>query len=122
MNDITLKLSTPSRTIRNDKVYRVTLPSVRSNLTVIKDRAPTSIFFQNGVASVLDSNGNATDRYFLMAGVADIKDNFCNVSSEMVIPFKDITLAQAKEKGETAPSESLKDFYNMIQMTLSNLK
>ena len=98
------------------------LPSVRGNLTILKDRAPTSIFFQSGVVTVLDNNDKYTDRYFVMSGVADIKDNFCNISSELVIPFENITLAQAKEKEEAAPSESLKSFYNMIQITLGNLK
>lgn len=118
---ITLKISTPSKIFLNEDVYRVVIPAAHGNLTVIKGRAPTSILFFRGLILVLDRNDNFVERYFTKEGVADIKDDICHISTEDIIPFSQITLAQAKEKLADSHHEDSINFYRMVVNVLSNL-
>lgn len=120
-DNITLKISTPSQIFRNEEVYRVVIPAAHGNLTIIKGRAPTSIFFNRGLIRVLDRNDKYIEQYFTKEGIADINEDICHISTEDIIPFKQITLQQAKEKLESSHHEDSIKFYQMVINVLSNL-
>ena len=119
-DSITLKISTPSAIFRNEEVYRVVIPAAHGNLTILKGRAPTSIFFNRGLILVLDRNDKYIEKYFTKEGVADIKDNICHISTEDIIPFNEITLQQAQEKLASSKHQDSIKFYRMVINVLSN--
>ena len=55
MADISLKIFTPERTALNKKVYRVVLPYGKTNLTLIDERAPTSLLLNKCILQILDT-------------------------------------------------------------------
>ena len=110
--NVTLKIWTPERTAMNRKVYRVVLPYGQTNLTVIEDRAPTSLVIKAGVMQILDENDNIKDWYFIDSGVADIAGNVCKISTRHLLEHTQIDAAQAAELQAAEPENA--EFYGMI--------
>lgn len=110
--NVTLKIWTPERTAMNRKVYRVVLPYGTTNLTVIEDRAPTSLVIHAGVMQILDENEQIKDWYFIDSGVADIADNVCQISTRHLIEHSHITADEALKLKEQEPENA--NFYETI--------
>lgn len=53
VQNVTLKIFTPEKTVYDKKVYRVVLPYSNTNLTVLEDRAPTSLVLHAGLMQIL---------------------------------------------------------------------
>ena len=115
--NVTLKIWTPERTAMNRKVYRVVLPYSDKNLTVIEDRAPTSLVINAGVMQILDEQDNVKDWYFVDSGVADIADNICQISTRHLIEHSHITAEKALQLKEQEPENAV--FYDMIHHYLT---
>ena len=110
--NVTLKIWTPERTVMNKKVYRVVLPYGTKNLTVIEDRAPTSLVISAGVLQILDEQDNVVARYFIDNGVADIADNVCKISTRHFVEYSHIDADKAAQLKESEPENAV--FYDMI--------
>ena len=116
--NVTLKIWTPEKTVMNKKVYRVVLPYGDKNLTVIEDRAPTSLVIAPGVMQILDESNQVTAWYFIDSGVADIADNVCKISTRHFIEHSHIGATKAQELKEQEPENAA--FYDMIVHYLEN--
>lgn len=110
--EISLKIFTPEKTALNKKVYRVVLPYGNTNLTIIKDRAPTSLVLHAGVVQILTEDEKAGDIYFIDGGVVDVADNVCKISVRHIIHDSKISVERAKELQEIEPQNA--EFYQMI--------
>ena len=110
--NITLKVFVPEKTALEQKVYRVVLPYGNVNLTVIDERAPTSLVLYKGVMQILDENENVESEYFIDGGVVDIAQELCKISTRRLIKKEDITIAEALQKVENEPHNA--EFYQMI--------
>ena len=116
--NVTLKIWTPERTVMNKKVYRVVLPYGKTNLTVLEDRAPTSLVISAGVLQILDESDRVTAWYFIDNGVADIADNVCKISTRHFMEHSQIDAAKAQELKMQEPENAV--FYDMIIHYLEN--
>ena len=114
--NITLQIWTPERTAFNQKVYRVVLPTGKTTLTVIEDRAPTSMMIYAGVMQILNPDDSIKDWYFIDKGVADIAQNVCRISTAHLLHHSQITIDKALELKEKEPENAV--FYNMIALHL----
>ena len=114
--NITLQIWTPERTAFNQKVYRVVLPTGKTTLTVIEDRAPTSMMIYAGVMQILNPDDSIKDWYFIDKGVADIAQNVCRISTAHLLHHSRITVDKALELKEKEPENAV--FYNMIVLYL----
>ena len=110
--NLILKIFTPQKNVLNRKVYRVVLPYGKVNLTLIKDRAPTSLILQAGAVQILDKNDQVQEVYFIDGGVADIADNVCNLSVTKFLSGKDINRDFAEAESAKDTEESY--FYKAI--------
>ncbi len=109
---ISLKIYTPEKLAFDKDVYRVVLPDGRLNLTVIEDRAPTSLILEAGVLQILDEAENPVERFFIDTGVVDIAQNTCTISTLHFIKTDKI---DEKKAQELATSElQATNFYQMI--------
>ena len=115
--NLTLKIYTPEKTAFNRKVYRVVLPYGTTNLTVIEDRAPTSLVINAGVMQILDESDRVKDWYFIDSGVADIADNICQISTRHLLEHSQITADRALELKEQEPENAV--FYDAIHHYLT---
>lgn len=110
--NITLKIWTPERTAFNQKVYRVVLPTGATTLTVIEDRAPTSMMIYAGVMQILNPDDSVKDWYFIDKGIADIAQNVCQISTAHLLHHSQITADKALELKEKEPENTV--FYQTI--------
>lgn len=110
--DISLKIYTPEKLAVDKSVYRVVLPDGGQNLTVIKDRAPTSLALIAGVLKILDEHDNVVEAYFVDNGVADIALNECKISTLHLIALDKISESVARSKMESEPESA--GYYGMI--------
>ena len=117
---IGLKIYTPEKLAFDKNVYRAVLPDGRLNLTVIEDRAPTSLILEAGVLQILDESDNIVERFFVDTGVVDIAQNECTISTlhliktDKISPEKALQLAQNESQAEK--------FYQMIIKYFENFK
>lgn len=109
---IILKVYTPEKLAINKEVYRVVLPDGRQNLTVIADRAPTSLIIEAGILQILDKNDKVAEWYFIDTGIADIAKNECKISTlHLSVPSK--MSKESAQELQTKDPENAK-YYAMI--------
>jgi len=87
---VKLKIVLPHKTVFEQAVERVVIPAVKGNLTVLSDRAPTTMLLENGMLSVLDTSGKATKRYFIQGGVADVAGGECKVMTPKALDVNEV--------------------------------
>lgn len=110
--NVTLTIFTPEKTALNRKVYRVVLPYGNTNLTILEDRAPTSLVLHAGLLQILREDNSVEKAYFIDKGVADIADNECRISTNHLISCDNISLEEATELASNEPQNT--EFYEMI--------
>lgn len=110
--DISLKIFTPEKTALNKKVHRVVLPYGRTNLTLIDERAPTSLLLNKGVLQILDNDNHVVSTYFIDGGVVDVADNICKISTLHLLAETAITAEKAAVIKENEPQNA--EYYQMI--------
>ena len=115
---LTLKIYTPEKTALNTKAYRVQLPYGKINLTVLQDRAPTSLVIHAGVLQILEPDDSIKAWYFIDSGVADIAQDTCQISTRHLIEHSHIDTEKALQLAESEPENAV--FYNMIANYLQN--
>lgn len=114
MTDITLNLSRPYMNYNPVMADKIVLPAEKGNLTILADRAPTSLLLKSGVIKLLDHDNKLIHHYFISAGVADVAKDICNVSAEIIDSYEDISIESAKLNRDNAKTESQRDYYQMI--------
>ena len=112
MSDISLKIFTPEKTALNKKVYRVVLPYGKTNLTLIDERAPTSLLLNKGILQILDLDNQPSVIYFIDGGVVDVANNVCKISTLHLIAESAITAEKAEVLKENEPQNA--EYYQMI--------
>jgi len=111
-DDISLKIFTPEKTALNKKVHRVVLPMKKTNLTLIAERAPTSLLLVEGVLQILDENDDIAASYFIDGGIADAAENICKISTPKFLAVSAISKEKALELKQKEPQNAA--FYEMI--------
>ena len=109
---ITLKIWTPEKLAFDQKVYRVVLPTGKNTLTVIENRAPTSLVISAGVLQLLNPDDSVKDWYFVDRGIADIANNECKISTLHLIHHAQIDISGALEMKGKEPENAA--FYQKI--------
>ena len=110
--NVTLKIFTPEKTALERRVYRVVLPYGNTNLTVLEDRAPTSLVLHAGMLQILREDDSVEDIYFIDSGVEDIAENVCQISTSHLIHHNKISVEEARELAGQEPQNA--KFYSEI--------
>ena len=115
---ITLKIFTPEKEFLTRKVYRVVLPYGNTGLTIIEDRAPTSLVLHDGAMHILNEDDSIADTYFLDDGVVDVAENVCKISARHIIHKSKVNLERARELLNDEPQNA--SYYEAIINYLEN--
>ena len=97
-----------------EKADKIVLPAEKGPLTVISGRAPTSLMLRRGVIRLLDKDNQPLKHYFIKSGVADVAEDICAVSAEVIDAYTDMSKELAAEKRDAAKTQEDKDYYQMI--------
>lgn len=120
--DITLTVANPMEIVLDTTTPRVMLPSVNGYITILPQRAPMILQLQNGLMQLLNDQGKPTARYFVRRGVANIAENKCTVSTEELIEFSKISLAEAEDAAENKKWPAQREFYAKVAEILRVMK
>lgn len=97
MSDIELEIILPNKTALKEEAGRVVVPASHGNLTVLPERAPTTLLLENGVVDIWDENNVSVKKYFIQGGVANIAADKCTLITQKAINSKDINRKKAQE-------------------------
>lgn len=107
-NHIQLKIILPHKVLPTKEVAQVVIPAYHGMLTVIQDRAPTTVLLKNGILDILDAGNTSVKKYFIQSGVANIAANECVIMTGKALELSEITEAQIQGT-LTAHLEELKN-------------
>ncbi|MEE6207568.1 MAG: hypothetical protein VZR95_05905 [Alphaproteobacteria bacterium] len=110
--NVKLEIYTPEKTALSRNIYRVVLPYGNTNLTIIENRAPTSLVLHAGALQILDENNQIEDLYFIDGGVVDVAQNVCKISVRHILHRHNISVEHALELKQQEPQNA--KFYQMI--------
>ena len=111
---VVLKISRPVSQFSEVKADKIVIPAAAGDLTVLPDRAPTYLLLRNGQVRALDADNRIVKRFFVQGGVADGAQDVCSINSEVVHAYDEMTMDEAKQCFENAPTDDIKDYYKMI--------
>ncbi|MBQ8465051.1 MAG: F0F1 ATP synthase subunit epsilon [Alphaproteobacteria bacterium] len=116
--DIQLKIVLPYKVLPALEVAQVVLPADRGMMTIIRDRAPTTVLLTNGVLEVLNEQNAAVAKYFIQGGVANIAANKCEVMTERALNFDDVDYEkiQAMKEDHLAELKELSRSFSNLQI------
>lgn len=112
VKNIKLEIFTPEKKALGQNVYRVVLPYGNTNLTIIENRAPTSLVLHAGPLQILDEHNQIEDLYFIDGGVIDVAENVCKISVRYILHRHNISAERAIELAKEEPQNA--KFYQMI--------
>ena len=112
VKNIKLEIFTPEKKALEQNVYRVVLPYGNTNLTIVDNRAPTSLVLHAGPLQILDENNQIEDLYFIDGGVIDGAENICKISVRHIVHRRSISAERATKLATEEPQNAL--FYKMI--------
>lgn len=94
---VQLQLCTPEQLVTDEKVVKVLLPVPEGTLTVIEDKAPTSLILTLGLVATMDSNNKLLKKWFISGGFADVANNVCKVAADKVVDLAKVDLNQLEQ-------------------------
>ena len=111
---VVLKIMRPVSQFSEVQAEKIIVPAADGDLTVLPDRAPTYLLLRNGQVKALDADSRVVKRFFVQGGVADIAQDVCSISSEVVHAYEEMTLDEAKSRFEKAQSDDIQENNQMI--------
>ena len=98
--DIQFKIVIPSKALPAVNVAQVSIPAFKGKMTIIPNRAPTTILLTTGILEILDENSEAVKKYFIQGGVANVAANECVIMTERAFAFDDVSEEKLQEYRE----------------------
>lgn len=103
--DIALKIYMPGKVVLDDNVYRVVLPCTGGNtLTIIDRRAPSIVALDMGAVQILDENNSSVREFYISGGMADVKNNVCEILTEAAFDKSDLNKEIVEEMNREFPN------------------
>lgn len=109
MTDVQLKIVLPYKVLPVEKAAKIVVPAEKGMLTVLKDRAPTTLLLTNGVVEILNEHNEVTKRYFVQGGVANIAADECVIMTQKALNAEELN----KSRVEEMKAEHLKELQDL---------
>lgn len=93
---VNLIIALPHKVLPSEEVAKVVIPAANGDLTVLYNRAPTTVLLKYGIMDILDEHNMSVKKYFVKGGVANIAANDCVITTERIIDFDEINTARAQ--------------------------
>ena len=94
---IDLEIVSPDRVLLKRPVDRVVMPAWDGELAAMPQHAPMMVALRGGVIT-LHEGGQATDRFFVAGGFAEITPDRCTILADEAVPVGDIDRAVAQQR------------------------
>ena len=90
MKNIQLKIVLPHKVLPSEEVGQIVIPAEKGMMTIIPDRAPTTVLLKNGIVDVLNAQGVSQKKYFIQSGVANIAADKCMIITEKALNLSEL--------------------------------
>ncbi|MGI3776982.1 MAG: ATP synthase F1 subunit epsilon [Janthinobacterium lividum] len=94
---IDLEIVSPDRVLLKRPVDMVVMPAWDGELAAMPQHAPMMVALRGGVIT-LHEGGQATDRFFVAGGFAEITPERCTILADEAVPVGDIDRAVAQQR------------------------
>lgn len=98
---VALEIVSPERLLLSRDVEMVVVPGYEGDLAAQPGHAPIITLLRGGVITLYEQ-GNATDRFFVDGGFAEITADRCTVLANAAVPVGELSAADAATKLEAA--------------------
>ena len=101
-----LEIFTPNKPIYTGQVKMAIVPGIKGQFGVLQNHAPFISKINSGLLAVFkESDNNQTDSFFIMNGVAEVKDNKCRILVKFAEDAANIDLAAENKELEAVNAE-----------------
>jgi len=98
---VQLEIVSPAKLLLSRDVEMVVMPGYEGDLAAMENHAPMITLLRGGVITIYEG-GNATDRFFVGGGFAEITPDRCTILADDVQPVADLTSADAQGRLQAA--------------------
>jgi F-type H+-transporting ATPase subunit epsilon len=96
-----LKLVTPEKTVFEQTVRSVSLPTTEGEITILPNHAPLVMTLKTGVAEVVLEDGRPED-LAIAGGFIQVGENAVTIMADMAVAGEDLAIDAIKEAKERA--------------------
>ena len=108
---IFVKMLVPQKPLSVKEVVSVEIPAVDGPYSVLSKRAPAMKLLKAGIVVLKDADQGKTEKFFVSAGIAKIRDNACTILAHNVLNMEDIDLEQVKKELATYREKEEKEIH-----------
>ncbi len=114
-DSIFVKMLIPQKPFSVKEVLSVEIPAVDGPYLVLPRRAPAMKLLKDGVVTIINADQTKTEKYFISAGVAKIRDNACTILTHNILSVEDIKIDEIKKSlAEYKEKENKESHLDMI--------
>lgn len=95
---IFVKILTPQKPFLVKEAVSVEIPAYEGPYLVLPRRAPSLMLLNGGVVDVKDAETRQSEKYFITAGFAKIRDNGCTILTRKATSVADVDLNEVKSR------------------------
>ena len=95
---IFVKMLIPQKPLSVIEVAGIEIPAVDGPYLVLPKRAPAMKLLKAGMVVLKDTDQGKTEKYFISAGIAKIRDNACTILTHYVQNAEDVNLAEVNKE------------------------
>ena len=93
---IFVKILTPQKPFLVKEAVSVEIPAYEGPYLVLPRRAPSLMLLNCGIVDVKDAETQKSEKYFISAGYAKIRDNGCTILARKAVSVTDVDLGETK--------------------------
>lgn len=108
---IFVKMLIPQKPLSVKEVFSVEIPAAEGPYLVLPRRAPAMKLLKAGVVVLKDADQGKTEKFFVSAGIAKIRDNACTILSHNVQNIEDVKLDEIRKELDIYSEKEKKEIH-----------
>ena len=108
---IFVKMLIPQKPLSVKEVFSVEIPAAEGPYLVLPRRAPAMKLLKAGVVVLKDADQGKTEKFFVSAGIAKIRDNACTILSHNVQKVEDVKLDEIRKELDIYSEKEKKEIH-----------
>ena len=108
---IFVKMLIPQKPLSVKEVFSVEIPAAEGPYLVLPKRAPAMKLLKAGLVVLKDADQGKTEKFFVSAGIAKIRDNACTILSHNVQNVEDVKLDEIRKELDAYSEKEKKEIH-----------
>ncbi len=108
---IFVKMLIPQKPLSVKEVFSVEIPAAEGPYLVLPRRAPAMKLLKAGIVVLKDADQGKTEKFFVSAGIAKIRDNACTILSHNIQNIEDVKLDEIRKELDIYSEKEKKEIH-----------